>query len=138
MPPKSNINESEILFTFIRASGPGGQNVNKVATGVLLRFNVNHSTSFSDEVRVRLISMIGKKLTREGDLLIKAIRFRTQERNKLDAINRLYELIAHAEKVPKKRQKTKPTYASKQKRLGCKKNQSKIKVLRSKDKLLKE
>ncbi len=121
---------SELRFSFIRSPGPGGQNVNKVATAVLLRFNVLHSPSLPEPVRLRLISLLGSKLTTQGDLIIKATRYRTQERNKQDAIERLEALILRATKVPKKRKKTKPTLASKERRLAEKKSHGKTKALR--------
>jgi len=121
---------SEIKFSFISSPGPGGQNVNKVATAVQLRFDVLHSPSLQDDVRLRLIALLGKKLTRQGELIIKASRYRTQERNKQDAIERLCQLIKHAAYPPKKRKKTKPTFASKQRRLNIKKLQGEKKARR--------
>lgn len=99
------LNPSEIKFSFIASPGPGGQNVNKVASGVQLRFNVRHSQSLPDDVRERLISLVGKKLTTQGELIIKATRFRTQERNKQDALDRLQDLIKRAAIPPKKTEK---------------------------------
>lgn len=123
------LNEAEISYTFIRSPGPGGQNVNKLATAVQLRFNVMKS-SLPQAVRERLLALAGNKITQQGDLIIKAVRYRTQERNKLDALARLQELIKHAAIAPKKRKKTKPTLASKQRRLSKKKLHSKTKFLR--------
>lgn len=122
---------NEISFSFTTSAGPGGQNVNKVATAVLLRFNIWHSTSLPTAVRERLIKLLGNRITKQGDLLIKSSRFRTQERNKQDSLNRLCHLIASVATPPKKRIKTKPTLASRQKRLDTKKRQSKKKSLRT-------
>ncbi len=124
------LNPAEMIFTFIRSPGPGGQNVNKVASGVLLRFNVLHSTSLPEDVRLRLITLLGKKINAEGECVIKATRFRTQEQNKRDALDRLCHHIKHAAIIPKKRKKTKPTRASKERRLKTKKQHGMKKALR--------
>jgi ribosome-associated protein len=124
------IPESEIQLNFIRAPGPGGQNVNKVATAVQLRFDVKHSPSLSETVRARLLTLAGNKITRQGELIIKSSRYRTQERNKQDALQRLQELLQRAAIIPKKRKKTKATFASTQRRLTKKKLHAKTKTLR--------
>lgn len=124
------LQETDIQLSFIRAPGPGGQNVNKVATAVQLRFDVKHSPSLSEPVRARLLTLAGNKMTLEGELIIKATRYRTQERNKEDAINRLKDLIRQAAVVPKKRKKTKPTRSSIERRLEGKKLKSKQKSSR--------
>lgn len=128
--PGITLNEAEIKLNFIRAPGPGGQNVNKVATAVQLRFDVLHSPALSDNVRARLLALAGKKITQHGELIIKAMRYRTQERNKQDALNRLRELLKRAAIAPKKRKKTKPTKASTERRLATKKLHGKAKALR--------
>lgn len=128
--PKIFLDDSEIKFTFIRSPGPGGQNVNKVASGVQLRFDVIHSTSLPDPVRSRLLTLLENKITLQGELIIKATRYRTQERNKQDALDRLIYFIQQAAIIPKKRKKTKPTFASTQLRLEKKKLHSKTKSLR--------
>jgi len=128
--PNIILNEAEITLNFIRAPGPGGQNVNKVATAVQLRFDVKHSPSLPAPVRTRLMTLAGNKITQQGELIIKANRHRTQERNKQDAIARLQELISRAAVAPKKRKKTKPTQASVQRRLNKKKLHAKTKSLR--------
>lgn len=110
--------------------GPGGQNVNKVATTAVLRFNLLTSSSLTDRVRTRLLALVGKKITAEGDILIKASRYRTQARNKEDALDRLQALIQRAAHTPKKRKKSKPTLASKERRLASKKQHAKNKSLR--------
>ena len=124
------IDESEISESFIRASGPGGQNVNKLATAVQLRFDVRHSPSLPDEVRARLERIAGRRLTRDGVLVITAQRYRTQERNRDDALTRLIELIRAATIQPRPRRPTRPTFASKVRRLEGKRRRGGIKALR--------
>ena len=127
--PAFSIDERELRFAFVRASGPGGQNVNKVATAVQLRFDVLYS-SLPDEVKERLKHLAGNKLTSEGELLIEAKKFRTQEQNREDAVKRFVELLQRAFKKPKARTKTKPTAASREKRLKQKKQRSEVKKMR--------
>ena len=124
------IDESEISESFIRASGPGGQNVNKLSTAVQLRFDVRRSPSLTDEVRARLERMAGRRLTNDGVLIITAQRYRTQERNREDAVARLVELVQAATVRPVKRRPTRPTFASKVRRLEGKKRRGGIKALR--------
>ena len=124
------IDESEIQENFIRASGPGGQNVNKVATTVQLRFDVANSRSLPEEVRTRLISLAGNRITEDGILIIDARRFRTQSRNREDAIARLVELIRNAAQRPKNRRKTRPTLTSKIRRLESKRRGAESKRVR--------
>jgi ribosome-associated protein len=114
------IDERELEERFIRASGPGGQNVNKVATAVELRFDVRHSASLSAAMRDRLVRLAGRRMTGEGVLVIRAERFRTQERNRDDARARLVGLVREASHEPKRRIKTKPTRASKTRRIEAK------------------
>ena len=123
------IDERELQIDFIRASGPGGQNVNKVATAVQLRFDVRAS-SLPEEVKSRLIQLAGNRITSEGVLLIEAKRFRTQEKNREDAIHRFVELVRKSLVKPKARKKTKPTQSSKEERLKEKKKRGEIKKLR--------
>jgi len=124
------IDESEIQEYFVRASRPGGQNVNKVATAVQLRFDVANSRSLPEEVRIRLISLAGNRITEDGILIIDARRFRTQGRNREDATDRLVELIRNAAQRPKIRRKTRPTLASKIRRLESKRHGAESKRLR--------
>ncbi|MBW2471343.1 MAG: aminoacyl-tRNA hydrolase [Deltaproteobacteria bacterium] len=124
------IDEEEIQLDFIRSSGPGGQNVNKVATAVQLRFNVLESGSLSAGIRNRLKRIAGKKMTDDGILVIKARRYRSQDQNRKDAIDRLIELIRKAAVEPKPRRKTKPSRAARERRLAAKKMRSETKRLR--------
>lgn len=126
------LDEREIEFTFIRSSGPGGQHVNKVATAVQLRFNIAQSTTFTEEVKLQLMAALKHKLNKHNDLIIKGDRYRTQERNRQDVIDRLQSLLSQALTPVKKRKKTKPTFSSKQKRLNTKKIKGNIKSLRGK------
>jgi ribosome-associated protein len=124
------IGEDELEERFVRASGPGGQNVNKLSSAVQLRFDVRRSPSLPDDVRARLERLAGRRLTREGVLVIIAQRHRTQERNRQDALDRLIELIRQAAVAPTPRRPTKPTKGSRERRLESKKRRASIKGLR--------
>jgi len=129
--PSLSLNEDELEISFIRASGPGGQNVNKVSSAVQMRFNARRSPSLSDDVSIRLQKLAGSRLTSDGVIVITANRFRTQEANRRDAIERLVELIAKAAVAPIKRRATKPTKAAKENRLQAKARRSGVKTMRS-------
>ena len=124
------IKTDEVKFYFIKASGPGGQNVNKVSTAVQLRFDVKNSPAFSDDVRNRLIRLAGRRIAEQGILIIEAKHFRSQKQNRKNAINRLIKLIQKASEKPKIRIKTKASLASKKRILEAKKHRAKIKKMR--------
>lgn len=128
--PQIAIDEAELEESFVRASGPGGQNVNKLSTAVQLRFDVRRSRALPDAVAVRLMRLAGRRLTDEGVLLITAQRFRTQERNRADARERLAALVAEAAVPPKPRRATRPTLASKVRRLDGKTKRGAVKRMR--------
>lgn len=128
--PTISIDENELTESFIRSSGPGGQNVNKVATAVQLRFDIERSPSLPPDVKQRLSKLAGARLTTEGEIVIKAQRFRTLERNRQDALDRLVGLIRRASVAPKYRRPTKPTTASKVRRLEAKSRRSATKAHR--------
>jgi len=125
--PTFSIDERELQFDYIRASGPGGQNVNKVATAVQLQFDIVNSPSLASEHKGRMIQLSGKRVNADGVLLIEAKRFRTQEQNREDAIRRFVELAKKSFEKPKVRTKTKPTKTSKEERLKEKKKRGEIK-----------
>lgn len=128
--PFVQIDERELHFDFVRSAGPGGQNVNKVATAVQLRFDITNSPTLASDLKGRLIQLAGNRVNADGVLLIEAKRFRTQEQNREDARQRFVELVSKALVPPKPRKKTKPTASSKTKRLREKKIKGEIKKLR--------
>ena len=126
-----SLDEREIDESFVRASGPGGQNVNKVSSAVQLKFDVRRSPSLPNEVAIRLMKLAGRRMTQDGVIVITAQRFRSQEQNRQDALDRLIELIRQAVVRPTPRRKTKPTLASKKRRLEGKSRRSEVKSLRA-------
>jgi ribosome-associated protein len=126
--PSLSIDEEELHLTFVRASGPGGQNVNKVSTAAHLRFDAANSETLPEEVKQKLIAVAGARATKEGVIVIHADRFRTQERNREDAIARLVALIAQAAHKPKPRKATRPTAASRERRLESKARRARVKA----------
>ena len=127
-----SIDESELSETFVLASGPGGQNVNKVSSAVQLRFDVAHSASLDEDVRARLMRIAGSRLTKDGVLIVTAREHRTQERNRREALARLIEFIRRAATRPKPRKATKPPLASKRRRLESKTIRGRLKRARGK------
>ena len=128
--PTLSLSEDELEFHFVRSSGPGGQNVNKVATAVQLRFNVAASPSLPEPVKQRLQRLARNRINQEGELIVDARRHRSQERNREDALERLTDLIRQAAQPPKPRRKTRPTKASKERRLKEKQKRGERKRLR--------
>jgi len=121
------LDDGEVRLAFVRSSGPGGQNVNKVATAVQLRFDVAHSPSLPEDVRERLIRLAGRRVTTEGVLVLDARRFRTQEKNRADAMARLVHWIQRAARPPQRRRPTKPTAESRERRHEAKRRRSELK-----------
>lgn len=136
--PNIHLDEKELRFRFVRAAGPGGQNVNKVATAVELSFDVSRSPSLPDQVRERLVHLVGKRVSRGGVLTIDARRYRTQERNRQDAIERLVRWLQRAAESPKPRHKTRPSPAAKARRLDEKRHRGGTKRGRAKSRLIDE
>jgi len=128
--PRLSIDPAEIEEQFIRAGGPGGQNVNKVSTAVQLRFDIRHSPSLTEDVRARAERLAGRRLTKDGVIVISANRYRTQEQNRDDALSRLVDLLRQATHRPTPRRPTKPSRAARQRRLDSKTRRGTIKRLR--------
>ena len=128
-----SIDESDIEESFVRASGPGGQNVNKLSTAVQLRFDIMHSPHLPDDVRQRAARLAGRRLTKEGVIVLIAQRHRTQERNRADALERLVALLQEAAVRPTPRRATRPTRASRERRIDTKKRRADVKRLRKSD-----
>ena len=128
--PKVKLNEDEIKIDFVRSAGPGGQNVNKVSTACQLRFDVQDSPSLSDIVKSRLVKLAGSRMTDEGVLVIEAKRYRTQEQNRLDALQRLAALIDKAQSIPKTRRPPHPSLSAKAERVDAKKKRGETKQSR--------
>ena len=128
--PDIRIHDGDIVFDFIRASGPGGQHVNKASTAVQLRFDARQSGSLPPEVYHRLKKLAGKRITEEGVLIIQARRFRSQEKNRQDALERLVTLVRRASEKPKTRKRTQPTKASKERKLATKHLRGRLKKTR--------
>ncbi|HSG30518.1 MAG TPA: alternative ribosome rescue aminoacyl-tRNA hydrolase ArfB [Thermodesulfobacteriota bacterium] len=130
--PSLSVDLGELTFEFIKSSGPGGQNVNKVSTGVRMRFDVLNSASLPSEVRSRLLKLNKNRINKEGFLVLESQKYRTQEANKKDLLNKFTELLYEASRKPKKRVKTRPSKTSVQRRLDMKNKRSKLKQTRKK------
>lgn len=128
--PSIRLNEEELKLNFLRAPGPGGQNVNKVSSAVQLRFNVKDSSSIPDAVKQRLARLAGRRITSDGILIIEARQYRTQEQNRQEAIERLRKLLIQASQEPKPRHKTRPGQAVRLRRLEAKRRRGIIKRMR--------